>query len=173
MQERTGLVTLLGTPVTLTGAPVEAGDKAPEFRAMGNDMAPMSLSDLSEDRVVVLLSVPSLDTPVCDTEARRFNQEAASFGADVCVLAISNDLPFAQQRWCGNAGIDRVIALSDYLDCDFGQKYGVLMKEVRLLARAVWVVAREGTVVHHQLVAEVGDEPDYAAALDAVREALK
>ena len=114
--------------------------------------------------------MPSLDTDVCSTETRRFNQEAAGLGGDVVILTVSMDLPFAQKRWCGAAGVDRVVTLSDHRDASFGLAYGVLIKETRLLARSVFVVGRDGVVRYVELVPELGEEPNYEAALAAVRE---
>lgn len=171
MQERDGLVTLKQTPVTLLGQPVDVGMTAPEANLVNGNLEAVALSGF-RDRVCVLLAVPSLDTPVCDAEARRFNQEAAALGADVNVLVISMDLPFAQQRWCGAAGVENVTALSDHRDADFGTSYGVLIKGLRLLARALFVIDRDGRVTYTQIVPEVADEPDYDAALNAVGAAL-
>lgn len=168
MAENERTVTMHGTPVELTGNPVTTGDKAPDFEAAGNDLSPVRLSDFA-GRVVVLLSVPSLDTSVCDQETRRFNKEAADLGKDVVVLVVSMDLPFAQQRWCGGNGIDRVLAVSDYKTAEFGKAYGVLMDDARLLARAVWVLDGDGVVQYHELVPEIADEPDYEAALATAR----
>jgi thiol peroxidase len=153
-------------PLTLVGDGLGVGDKAPEFNLLGNDLGTVSLSSF-KGKVCVLVTVPSLDTPVCDVEARRFNQEASGLGPDVAVLVISADLPFAQKRWCGAAGIDRVRTLSDHRDTSFGADYGVLIKELRLLARAVFVVDRKGIIRYQQLVGEIAREPDYEAALKA------
>ena len=169
MAERTGLVTLKGNPATLVGNEVKVGDAAPYFLAVDNDLAEVRFSSF-RGKVCILCSVPSLDTKVCDVETRRFNEEAASLGPDVAILTISMDLPFAQKRWCGAAGVDRVRTLSDHRDAAFGTAYGVLMKEVRLLARAVFVVDRDGRVRYVQLVKEVSHEPDYDEVLNAVRE---
>ncbi|MEO0077723.1 MAG: thiol peroxidase [candidate division WOR-3 bacterium] len=166
-EERVGLVTMGGKPVTLMGSPPRIGESAPDFIAVGNDLTEVRLSQF-RGRKVVIASVPSLDTAVCDLEARRFNAEAVKLGTDVIVLVVSMDLPFAQKRWCGQAGVERVITISDHKDASFGLAYGVLMKEVRLLARAVFVVDRDGMLRYSQLVPEVGTEPDYAAALRAV-----
>ncbi|RPH51854.1 MAG: thiol peroxidase [Desulfobacteraceae bacterium] len=168
MEERTGLVTMRGNPMTLAGRALKVGDKAPDFEATGNDMKPVKFSSFS-GRVCVISSVPSLDTPVCDMETRRFNKEAAGLGSDVVILTISMDLPFAQKRWCGAAGVDRVITLSDYKTADFGMAYGVLIKEIKLLARAVFVADKKGVIRYIQIVKEVADEPDYSAILDAVK----
>ena len=168
MGERTGLVTMKGNPVTLVGNEVKAGDKAPDFTVVDNALKPVGLSAY-RGKVLVISAVPSLDTGVCDTETRRFNKEAATLGDDVTILTISMDLPFAQKRWCGAAGVDRVVTLSDYQQASFGQAYGVLIKGLRLLARAVFVVDKGGTVRLVHLVPEIGTEPDYDAVLSAVR----
>ena len=168
MAERKGLVTLHGNPLTLAGNAIGVGDRAPDFTALDNSLTPGSFSSY-RGKVCILCSVPSLDTPVCDVEMRRFNREAAALGDDVAVLAISADLPFAQTRWCGAAGIANVVALSDHRDLSFAMAYGVLIRELRLLARAVFVVDREGVVRHLQLVEEVSNEPDYETILGAVK----
>ena len=168
MQERQGIVTFQGNPLTLLGEEVKAGDPAPAFAVLDNGLSPVTL-DTYAGKVCVLVVVPSLDTPVCDVEVRRFNEEATVFGENVVVLAVSMDLPFAQARWCGAAGVTRAIAVSDHRDASFGQAYGVLIKELRLLARAVFVVDADGIVRYVELVNEIADQPDYAAALEAVR----
>jgi thiol peroxidase len=134
MQERDGIVTMKGNPITLMGTELQVGDKAPDFVAIDNDLNPVSF-DSFRGKVCIVSSVPSLDTPVCDMETRRFNDEAGRLGDDVGILTISMDLPFAQKRWCGAAGVDRVQTLSDHRDAAFGQAYGVLIKGLRLLAR--------------------------------------
>ncbi|MEO0078957.1 MAG: thiol peroxidase [candidate division WOR-3 bacterium] len=169
MIERANVVTMGGKPVILLGNELKVGDKAPDFTAVGNDLKPVSLSQF-RGKVVVISSVPSLDTPVCDMETRRFNTEAANLGPDVVILTVSMDLPFAQKRWCGAAGVDKVITVSDHRDAAFGTAYGVLVKDLRLLARAVFVVDRAGVIRYIQLVKEIGTEPDYAAVLAAVRD---
>ena len=168
MQERKGLVTLQGNPMTLIGPEIKAGDSAPGFEVTSNSLTPVKLSDY-KGKVLIISSVPSLDTPVCDMETRKFNQAAGSLGGDVKILTISMDLPFAQKRWCGAAGIDRVITLSDHRMGAFGTAYGVLIKELRLLARSVFVLDREGMIRYAQHVGEITKEPDYAAVLAAVR----
>jgi thiol peroxidase len=169
MQERDGLVTMKGNPITLMGNELQVGDEAPDFVAIDNDLNPVSF-DSFRGKVCIVSSVPSLDTPVCDMETRRFNDEAGRLGDDVEILTISMDLPFAQKRWCGAAGVDRVQTLSDHRDAAFGQTYGVLIKGLRLLARAVFVVDKEGTIRHIELVKEIASEPDYDAVLTAVKE---
>lgn len=166
MQERVGAVTMKGNPLTLLGEEIKVGDKAPDFTALDNGLAPVELSSF-RGKVLIVCSVPSLDTPVCDIEARRFNEEASKLGPDVAVLVVSMDLPFAQKRWCAAAGVSEVQTLSDHRDASFGAAYGVLIKELRLLARAVFVIDKEGVVQHVELVKEIADEPDYEAALAA------
>ena len=169
MTERTGLVTVGGNPVTLLGNEVKVGDDAPDVQVVDNDMQPVKLSSF-KGKVVVVASVPSLDTDVCDVETRRFNLEAGKLGDDVVVLTISMDLPFAQKRWCGAAGVETVKTFSDHSSAAFGEAWGVLIKELRLLARAVFVVDRDGDVRYVELMGEVGNEPNYDAALDAAKE---
>jgi len=171
MVERSGEVTMKGNPLTLVGPAVKAGDKAPEFVVLNNDLGPVDLSSY-KGKVLIISSVPSLDTPVCDMETRRFNQEAGILGEDVAILTISMDLPFAQKRWCGAAGVDKVITLSDHREASFGNGYGVLIKELRLLARAVFVIDRKGVIRYVQLVRELTQEPDYEAVLRAVKEVI-
>ena len=168
MSERNGIVTLKGGPVTLVGDAIQAGDAAPDCELVDNDLNPVKLSSF-RGKVCILSSVPSLDTPVCDTETRRFNQEATGLGDDVVVVTVSVDLPFAQKRWCAAAGVENVVTLSDHRDAAFGEAYGVLIKGLRLLARSIFVVDRKGVVRYVQLVSEVAQEPDYDAVIDAAR----
>ena len=166
-----GAVLFKGNPVTLLGTRVQQGDKAPDFRVVDNGLQPVTLAtDAGKVRLITV--VPSIDTPVCDTMTRRFNQDAAQLPDSVVVYTISVDLPFAQKRWCGNAGIDKVQTLSDYQDRSFGLAYGLLLDGLKLLARAVYVIDRDDQVAYAELVAEVTDEPDYAAALAAVNKLL-
>lgn len=169
MTERAGAIMFGGKPATLLGNELKVGEEAPDFAVVGNDLKPVRLSQF-KGKVVVIASVPSLDTPTCDLETRRFNAEAAKLGPDVVILTVSMDLPFAQKRWCGAAGIDKVITVSDHRDASFGTAYGVLIKDLRLLARAVFVVDRQGTIRYIQLVKETGTEPDYAPVLQAVKD---
>ena len=169
MQERAGLVTMKGNPITLIGPELKVGDRAPDFVAVDNDLSHVSLESF-RGKVCIVSSVPSLDTPVCDMETRRFNSEASRLGDDVVVLTISMDLPFAQKRWCGAAGVDQVVTLSDHRDGAFGEAYGVLIKDLRLLARAVFVLDKEGTIRYLELVKEIANEPNYEAVLAAVAE---
>jgi thiol peroxidase len=171
MEERKGIVTSGGTPVTLVGKEVRVGEAAPDFVALDNDLSPVEFSSF-RGKVCIIASVASLDTSVCDIETRRFNEEAGRLGPDVVILTMSMDLPFAQKRWCGAAGVDKVITLSDHRDASFGTSYGVLIKELRLLARAVFVVDRDGVIRYIQIVEEVGNEPEYDAVLSVVSELL-
>ncbi len=160
-----------GNPLTLPGGEVKVGDKAPDFTALDNALSPVMLSSL-RGKVVIISSVPSLDTPVCDLQTRRFNQEAGRLGGDVAVLTLSMDLPFAQKRWCGAAGAEHVKTLSDHRDASFGKAYGMLIQELRLLARGVFIVDRAGMVRYSQLVKEVTNEPDYDEVLTEVKKLI-
>jgi len=168
MKERTDAAKFKGSPVTLLGPELRIGDKAPDFQVVDADLKPVRLSDF-KGKIKIICTVPSLDTPVCDAETRRFNQEAAQFPDNVVVLTISLDLPFAQKNWCAAAGVERVTTLSDYQERSFGPAYGVLIKELKLLARSVFVVGKDGKIAYREIVKEVTAEPDYAAALAAVK----
>lgn len=168
MTDRYSIITFLGNPLTLTGNEVKEGSQAPDFTCLDNDLNPVSLKDFAS-KVVIISSVPSLDTPVCDMETRRFNAEAAKLSDDVVVLTISMDLPFAQKRWCGAAGVSNVKTISDHKDASFGQAYGTLIKELRLLTRAIFVVDKTGKIAYTQLVKEITHEPDYDAVLNTVK----
>lgn len=163
-------VTFKGNRMTLGGTVVKEGQRAPDFAATATDMSTKRLSDY-QGKTVLIVAVPSLDTPVCDVETRRFNQEAGKLGPGVVVLVVSMDLPFAQKRWCGAAGVEHVVTLSDYKDREFAKRYGLYVKELGLLARAVMVVDRKGEVKYVQVVPEITQEPDYEAALAAARAA--
>jgi len=168
MNERESVVTFHGQPLVLLGNEVNVGDAAADVTLVGNDLSEVKLSSF-RDKVCIISVVPSLDTPVCDVMTRRFNEASGELSGDVVVLTISADLPFAQARWCGAAGVDNVVTLSDYRDAAFGQAYGLLIKGLRLLARAVFVVDTEGIVRYEQIVPELTDEPDYDAALQAAK----
>ena len=168
MAERRDMITMQGNPLTLTGNAFTMGQPAPDATLLDNDLQPVHLADY-KGKVVIISSVPSLDTPVCDMQTRRFNNEAVNLGEDVVILTVSMDLPFAQKRWCGAAGVERVITLSDHRDAAFGNAYGLLIKELRLLARSVLVMDRDGVLRYCQLVKEVSEEPDYDAVLEAVK----
>jgi len=167
-QERTGTVTFKGTPVTLVGPEIRSGQPAPDFTATDNGLQPMRLG-AARGKVVVLSAVPSLDTPVCDTETRRFNEEAGRLGDGVEVWTVSMDLPFAQKRWCGAFGVDKVKMLSDHKDGSFGANYGTLIKELRIESRAIFVLDKNNKVRHAEYVKEVADFPNYETALAAAR----
>ncbi len=171
MSEKTGIITFKGNPMTLLGPEIKVGDAAPDFAVVDNGLAAVTLTSYS-GKIKIISAVPSLDTPVCDTETRRFNQEAAALPGDVVVLTVSLDLPFAQKRWCGAAGIDKVVTLSDYRSRSFGLGYGVLIKELLLLTRAVLVVDATDTIRYIQIVPEVTAEPDYATAIAAAQALL-
>lgn len=155
-------------PVTLIGPELKVGDTAPDFTVLANDLSPVSLKDTSGVRIISV--VPSLDTGVCDAQTRRFNEEAAKLDG-VQVLTISNDLPFAQARWCGASGLKDVKTYSDYRDHSFGKAYGVLIKEFKLLSRAVFVLDSNNRLVHVEYVPQAGQHPDYEAALEAAKRA--
>lgn len=159
-------VTFQGAPLTLEGIQVKVGDTAPNFTAVGNDLNPVSLNDTKGKRV--FLSVPSIDTPVCDMEVRKFNTEASKL-SNVEVYTISMDLPFAQARWCGAAGIENVKTVSDYKDREFGKNYGVYINELGLLSRAVFVVDENNKVVYVEYLQEITEEPNYEAVLNALK----
>jgi thiol peroxidase len=167
-QERAGAATFLGNPLTVLGAELKPGDKAPEFTALANDLSAVTLAGTA-GKVRLISVVPSLDTPVCDAQTRRFNQEAASLGDTVSILTISMDLPFAQKRWCGAAGVDRLQTLSDHRDASFGLAYGTLIKELRLESRAIFVVDANDTLRHVEYVKEISTHPNYDAALAAAK----
>lgn len=171
MTERAGAITFQGNPLTLLGNELKKGDAAPDCELLGNDLSAVALASY-RGKICILSAVPSLDTPVCDMETRRFNQEAGDLSDDVSILTISMDLPFAQARWCGAAGVDRVVTLSDHRNAAFGEAYGVLIKELRLLARCIFVVDTEGVVQYIQLVKEMTKEPDYEAVLAAVKKLM-
>jgi len=170
-QERDGAVLFKGNPATLLGPEIKVGDSAPEFSVVDNGLQPVTLAT-SAGKIRLITVVPSLDTPTCDTMTRKFNQDAADLPDSVVAYTISVDLPFAQKRWCGNAGIDKVQTLSDYQERSFGLNYGLLLKNLKLLARAVYVIDQNDKVAYVELVSEVTAEPDYAAALKAVNALL-
>jgi len=168
MTEAKNTITISGNPIALVGGGPGVGETAPDFEAIANDMSPFKLSEL-KGKVLVICSVGS----VCDTEVRKFNEHVTSLSDDVAVLVISMDLPFTQMRWCGAAGVKNVQTLSDHNKADFGNAYGVLIKELRLLARAVFVVDKKGVIRYIEVVDELSNEPDYEAALKAAKEARK
>ena len=171
MKERKNVITMKGNPLTLLGEELKVGSPAPDFELLDAGLATVKSSSF-RGRVCVITSIPSLDTSVCDIMTRRFNEAASAMGENVVVLAVSMDLPFAQKRWCGAAGAKNIQVLSDHREASFGQAFGVLIKELRLLARAVFVIDGGGIVRYIEIVSEVADEPDYERALNAVRELL-
>ncbi len=164
---RKGEIAFQGNPLTLAGPKLKAGDPAPDFVLLRNDLSEARLADF-RGKTVLLSVVPSLDTPVCDLQTRRFNEEAGKLKNTV-VLTVSMDLPFAQQRWCGAAGVKNVLTLSDHREAKFGLAYGVLIQELRLLARAIFVIVPDGKIKYMQLVPEISTLPDFDAALAAAR----
>ncbi|MGL1863921.1 MAG: thiol peroxidase [Pseudodesulfovibrio sp.] len=168
MSERNGAATFQGNPLTLVGSEIKVGDVAPNCVLVANDLSSATMGDYI-GKVLIIASVPSLDTPVCDMETRRFNSEAAALGDTVRILTVSMDLPFAQGRWCGAAGVEAVQTLSDHKDASFGLGWGTLIKELRLLTRAVFVVGKDGKVAYVEYLGEITEEPNYAAALAAAK----
>src|SRR5690348_13185544 len=167
--ERAGATTLKGNPLTLVGPELKAGDSAPDFSLTGGDLKPVTLKDTGSN-VRIISVVPSLDTPVCDAQTKRFNEEAAKLSG-VDIITVSMDLPFAQKRWCGAFGVDKVKMLSDHKDASFGSAYGTLIKDHRIESRAIFVVDRDNKIRHAEYVKEVADHPNYEAALSAARAA--
>ena len=167
--ERQGLITMHGNPLTLIGADIKVGDKAPDFTVVDGDLNEVKLGNYA-GKIKVISVTPSLDTPVCDIQARRFNHEAAAFPIDVAVLNISMDLPFAISRFCTVAEIDKVKGLSDHRDASFGTAYGVLIKELRLLARSVFIIDKNNIVRYKEVVPEESSHPDYDKALQALEQ---
>lgn len=168
--ERLGATTMRGNPLTLVGPELKPGDDAPDFSVVDVSLKPVTLADTGA-HVRIVSVVPSLDTPVCDAQTKRFNEAAASLpGIDI--LTVSMDLPFAQKRWCGAFGVDKVKMLSDHKDASFGSHYGTLIKELRIESRAIFVIDRNNRVRHVEYVKEVADHPDYDAALQAARKAF-
>jgi thiol peroxidase len=168
MEERSAAVSMHGNPLTLIGKELSVGDSAPDLELLDNDLNPIKLSSF-QGKVCVISSVPSLDTPVCDMETRRFNEVAGQLGDDVVILTVSVDLPFAQKRWCGAAGVENVVTLSDHRDTAFGTAFGVLIKELRLLGRSIFILDRNGIIQYIQNVKELSEEPNYDAVLEAVQ----
>jgi thiol peroxidase len=166
------VVTIKGNPLTIIGNELRVGDRAPEFSVLDADLKEVHLSDF-KGKIKLISVTPSLDTPVCDMQARRFNQEAAKLPEDVVVLNISMDLPFAISRFCTTAGIDRVKAYSDHRDASFGNSFGVLIKELRLLARSIFIIDRNDTIRYIEIVPDLTEQPDYDKALEKVRELIK
>jgi thiol peroxidase len=169
--ERKGIVTMKGKPIVLVGNEVKVGDKAPDFEVVSKDLSAVKFSSFA-GKICVISCVPSLDTSVCDIMTRKFNEEAVKLGDDVVVLAISMDLPFGQKRWCIAADVKNVYVFSDHRTASFGQAYGVLIKDLRLLARGVFVVDKKGIIRYANIVSEISHEPDYDAVLNEVKKLL-
>lgn len=167
-QEHPGVVTMKGNPVTLIGEEIKVGQPAPDAVLVANDLSEVKISSFKGKKLIIA-AVPSLDTGVCDMETRKFNAEAANLGPEVVILTISTDLPFAQKRWCGAAGVTQVKTFSDHRDAEFGRAYGILIKGLRLLARSVFVVDPKGVVQYKEIVKEITTEPNYSAAIEAVK----
>lgn len=168
---RKNAITMMGNPLTLAGNELKVGDRAPDFQVVDQDLKPVKFSG-SQGKLTLILSVPSLDTSVCSRETRRFNEEVAKVGNQVRALTISMDLPFAQKRWCGSEGIESLEVLSDYQLADFGNKYGVLIHELRLLARSVFIIDQKGVIKYIHLVKEVTQEPPYQEVMKNLSELL-
>jgi len=168
MVERKEAVTLHGNPMTLIGKEIKAGDKSPDFMVLNQELKEVSSTEFS-DKIKVIVSVPSLDTPVCDLEIKRFNEEAIRLSDDVVIISISMDLPFAQKRFCQANSIENVKVFSDYRDHDFANKFGVLIKELGLLSRAVFVIDKEDKVRYIEIIKEISDSPNYGDLLQALK----
>lgn len=171
MSDRFGAVTRRDIPLHVRGPVLQAGQEAPNFRLHDNDWRFVTLGDYA-GMVRLISVVPSLDTGICDAQTRRFNEEAAALGEDVVILTISTDLPWAQKRWCGAAGVDQVITLSDHMDMNFGDAYGTHVVEMRIEQRSIFVVDAQDKIVYVEYLPKIEMHPDYEAALQAVREAL-
>ena len=170
---RTGIFEFRGQDAPVIGADIQVGQPAPEFTAHSMDWALVKALESTQGKVRIIGSLPSLNTSVCDRETRRFNQEAAALGDDIVILTVSMDLPYALKNWCAAAGVDRVVTLSDHMSGEFGEKYGVLLQNQRVLRRAVFIVDRKGTVVYAAYMPKMGDEPDYEAVLAKAKSVLE
>jgi len=166
--ERKAAVTFQGNPLTLLGPELKTGEKAPDFNLTTTDLKPVSLKDY-QDKIKIISAVPSLDTNICSLETRKFNGLVAKMSPDVVILTVSMDLPFAQKRWCGANGIDKVITLSDYMDHSFGLAYGVRIKELGLLARTIFIVDKNNVIQYIQRVPEIAQEPNYDEVLNSLK----
>ena len=172
MIERQGLIKFHDKDTTIIGRDLKIGDLAPEFMATTQEWEYESILEKNKGKVRIIASVPSLDTDVCDRETRYFNEEAAKLSDNIVIIVISTDLPFAQKRWCGAAGIERLLVISDHHSTDFGEKYATLLKEPRILRRAVFVVDKNDIISYVEYISELGIEPDYKALLRAAKSAL-
>ncbi len=172
IKKRAGLIKYSGQEQTVVGDDIVVGQKAPDFAVQKNDWSMSKAFKETKRKVRIIASVPSLDTATCDRETRRFNEEAANLSKDIAIMVVSMDLPVAQKRWCGAAGVEQVMTVSDVNKADFGKKYGTLMEEVRLLRRAVFVVDKKRIVKYVAYMPINGDEPNYEEVLAAAKEAL-
>lgn len=170
-QERTGVSTFKGNPLTLVGPQLNVGDKAPDFTLNKSLVEEVNLQTYA-GKVKLISVIPSIDTGVCESQTRRFNEEAASLGEQVAVITVSADLPFAQARWCGAEGINNITMLSDYKNNNFGLAYGVFIKEFALDMRSIFVIDANDRITYVEYVSEMGSHPDYDAALQAVKSLL-
>jgi len=170
--ERVGVFKFRDQEVTVIGPDLQKGQQAPEFTAHASDWSEVKALESTQGQVRIIGSLPSLNTSVCDRETRKFNEEAASIGENIAILMVSMDLPYTLRNWCAAAGVDKVITLSDHNHAEFGEKYGVLLKEPRVLRRAIFVVDRQGVIVYAAYMPTIGDEPDYAAVLGAAQKAM-
>lgn len=171
MTERTGVATFGGTLVTLVGAEIKPGDKAPAFSVIAADKSVFTQDQL-KGKATIICSIPSVDTGVCDRETRRFNEEAKTLGDWAQIVVVSCDLPFGLKRWCGAAGVENARLYSDHREVSFGRAFGTLMKELRILARAVFVTDKHGVVRYVEYVPESSNEPNYDRAVEAVKKLM-
>jgi thiol peroxidase len=165
--ERPAATTLRGNPLTVVGPELKTGDKAPDFQAVDDSLKPVDLNSTGHS-VRIFSVVPSLDTPVCDMQTKRFNEEAGKL-PNLKIYSVSMDLPFAQKRWCGAYGVDHIKMISDHRSGSFGEHYGTLIKDLRIMSRAIFVVDQDNTIKHVEYVKEVADHPDYEAALKVAK----
>lgn len=172
VKERTGILQIGGKYVTILGEDVSVGQEAPEFQAQTQDWNLINVLEETQGKVRIIAALPSIETGVCDRETRRFNEEAASLSEDIVIIPISTDLPYTQAKWCGAAGIERLMMVSDHYSVSFGEQYGCLVKERRNLRRAVFVIDKNRKIVYAEYMAALGDEPDYDAVLDAAKKVL-
>lgn len=170
--ERVGAFKFRGQEVTVIGPDLQIGQQAPEFTVEASDWSMVKALESTQSQVRIIGSLPSFNTSVCDRETRKFNEEAASIGEQIAILMVSMDLPYTLKNWCAAAGVDKVITLSDHNYAEFGEKYGVLLKEPRVFRRAIFVVDRQGKIVYAAYMPSLNDEPDYAAVMGAAREAM-
>ncbi len=170
--ERVGILQLAGKDVTIVGSDIQVGEKAPEFTLHNQSWEKVNVLENTKGKVRVLTALPSLETGVCDLETRTFNKLASELDDNIKIVAISTDLPFSQKNWCGAAGVEKVLVLSDHYDTNFGESYGCLIKERRILRRAVFVIDQDDQVVYAEYMKSLGDEPDYQAVLNAAQNVL-